>query len=244
MKQEIIQARLLAKQEKEAAKLLAKQEKAAAKLLASAEKKIAQAAARVAARQARIDSRNAAYAAAQQKKIDDFKSTLSAEDFADLMHGLKPTGARHEHMDSMNLIPTWPNEFTESLARQYRFSGFLSPNQVAPILRGVRRERERAAKAATWTQHQEGDRVDVFCYIKDIVRDRSDDGTYFWRIKMEDVKGKPYQFKTTAVKIHTIADQAKTEQIPVMVDATVKWISPDKYITVLSARGIRFETLM
>lgn len=197
-------------------------------------------AALLAAKKAEIEAARQAYLDAQQQRRDDFKASLSEADWADLQEAL-----------AEQTVETLPggftrvtNEWLHSVKQQFQSKGWLSANQLKPLLHKVRRNRELAAKAEAWPTIKEGDKVKLFCTVIKVEEGRGDFGPFF-KVTMETHYGRRCNIKTGRREWyeHALAKQQAGKKV--FVHAKVKWISPDAGSTfVLTSRGAKFGDLL
>lgn len=191
--------------------------------------------------QAHRAAQQQAYIAAQQKKRDDFKASLSEQDWADLQEALSEETTR---TDSTGHVTMVTNDWLHSVKGQFQASGFLSPRQLEPLLRRVRQRREQAEKAKEWKEVQEGDLVKMWCTIRDVQRVQDAYGTTF-KIRVFSHYGRAFSFKTGREDWVKTAEDKKLEGKKVMVVGKVKWVAPDAGgPVVLTSRGMKFGDLL
>lgn len=189
-------------------------------------------AAALAAKQAQWAAQRQAYLDAQLKRAEDFKASLSEQDFADLQEALAEPCTRVT------------NEWLHSVKQQYDTKGWLSPAQLAPLLKRVRDRREQAEKAKEWKEVANGDTVKMWCTIRDVQRVQDGYGVC-WKIRVFSHYGRAFSFKTGREDWVKIAEAKKLEGKKVMVVGKVKWVAPDAGgPVVLTSRGMKFGELL
>jgi hypothetical protein len=193
-----------------------------------------------AARMAELDARNKAYLDAQQKRREDFKASLSDADWADLQEALSEETTM---TDSLGLVRV-TNEWLHSVKYQFHSKGWLSVNQLTPLLNKVRQRREQALKAESWPVIQEGDKLKLFCTVVKSEVLTSEFGR-FYKITMLTHYGRKCFMKTGREAWHSIALSKKESGKKVFVHAKVKWIAPEPGgLFVLTSAGAVFGDLL
>ena len=195
-----------------------------------------------AAKKAAWDARAAQWEAERQAKRDGFWASLTEADAEDLNIALaKPSF--EQLSDNPNDIRI-TNEFLHSLQTQLKDRGYLSPKQVDILVKGVRRDRELAEKAAQWENVQEGQAVEFLAYVKGIETIRDQYGTSF-KIRLRSHYGRAFIIKTGREAWKAKAEEALQNEDFVQVTAKVKWVAPQAGGTVvLTSRGARFAGLV
>ena len=196
-------------------------------------------AAALAAKQAHWTAQRQAYVDAQLKRAEDFKASLSEQDAADLQEALSEPCTR-----ACSGVTAITNDWLYSVKQQYDTKGWLSPAQLAPLLKRVRDRREQAEKAKEWKEVAEGDTVKMWCTIRDVQRVQDNYGTS-WKIRVFSHYGRAFSFKTGREDWVKIAEAKKLEGKKVMVVGKVKWVAPDAGgPVVLTSRGMKFGDLL
>ena len=196
-------------------------------------------AAALAAKHARWAAERQAYLAEQQKRRDDFKASLSEQDWADLHEALAEPCTR-----VCSGVTAITNDWLHSVKQQFDTKGWLSPAQLAPLLKRVRDRREQAEKAKEWKEVAEGDTVKMWCTIRDVQLVQDSYGTS-WKIRVFSHYGRAFSFKTGRTDWADLAAARKLEGKKVMVVGKVKWVAPDAGgPVVLTSRGMKFGDLL
>ncbi len=197
-------------------------------------------AAAINAKQAARAAERQAYLDAQQKKRDDFKASLSEQDWADLQEALSEESSKTDATGFTFIT----NEWLHSVKDQFNSKGWLSPAQLAPLLRRVRQKRELAEKAKDWKEVKEGDTVKLWCTVRDVQRVQDSYGVCF-KVRLFSQYGRAFSFKTGREDWVKIADEKRLEGKKVMVVGKVKWVAPDAGgPVVLTSRGMKFGELL
>lgn len=196
-------------------------------------------AAALAAKQAAIQAQRQVYLDAQQKRRDDFKASLSEQDLVDLQEALSEPCTRED-----NGFTVVTNDWLYSVKQQFDSKGWLSPAQLAPLLKRVRDRREQAAKSEAWPEIKEGDNVKLACKVISISREQDSYGVSY-KIRMLTHYGRKVSIKTGREEWAQHAAQKKEAGKKVYVYAKVKWIAPDAGGPfVLTSRGAKFGDLL
>lgn len=192
-----------------------------------------------AAKKAEWEARAKQWEVERQKQREDFKASLSEADWADLQEALA-----EETTETVGTFTRVTNEWLHSVKQQFTSRGWLSANQLKPLLHKVRRRRELAAKAEAWPELKEGDKVKLFCTVIKAEEGRGDFGVFF-KVMMETHYGRRCNIKTGRRDWyeHALAKQQAGKKV--FVHAKVKWISPEAGGTfVLTSRGAKFGDLL
>lgn len=181
-------------------------------------------------KQADIIARQEAWKKQQEQRAIDFRASLSEQEWEDLQR-----------------VAQNPNTpWLESVIGQFKSSGYLSVNQVHPILERAQRERSLAAKATDggWKELAVGDRARALCTILDATQESGDYGD-FYRIRMQTHYGRMFILTTTREPWFQLAREKKEAGKKVYVNGKVKWVAPNKGGTViLTGKGMEFGELV
>jgi hypothetical protein len=194
----------------------------------------------LAARQAEIEAARQAYLDVQQKRRDDFKASLSEADWADLQIALSEKSSETDATGFTRVT----NDWLHSVQQQFTSRGWLSPKQLEPLLRSVRRKREQAEKAEAWPTINVGDKVKVFGKVLAATEGRGDFGL-FYKMTLLTHYGRRVNIKTGRREWYEYALKAKENDKRVFIHAKVKWIAPEAGgVFVLTSRGAKFGDLL
>lgn len=172
----------------------------------------------------------------QQQRRDDFKASLSEPDWTDLQEALSEP--------SRNEAGCITNVWLDSVKQQFTSKGWLSPAQLAPLLRRVRQRRELAEKAKDWKEVKEGETVRLWCTVRDVSQVQDSYGTT-WKVRVFSQYGRSFSFKTGREDWVKMAGDRCREGKKVMVVGKVKWVAPDAGgPVVLTSRGMKFGDLL
>ena len=210
-----------------------------ARKAATRERNAAKKAAAQAARQAQWDAQRQQWQAEQQQKRDGFKSSLSEQDWTDLMEALQePSSEMRGEVEHVT------NEWLHSVKQQFEQRGYLSDKQVQPLLKKLRAKRLQAQQAEAWPELKEGDKVKLWCTVLKSEYVKTDFGAMY-KISLLTHYGRRCIIKTGREEWHQLALSKKEAGKKVFVHAKIKWIAPDAGGTfVLTSRGAHFGELM
>lgn len=216
------------------AKRLTPEEKAAREI----QKKLDREAARVAKRAAQ----QAQWAAEALAKRAVFDAGLTEQEREAIAAVLVPSGKCMDYNLGVE-VPTYENEFIESLAMNLKKWGSLSPAQLAPIVRAHTRMLEATKLRAQWPAIAEGDEVAVLCKVL-AIQERPNSGFgRSWKIKMRSHYGRIFHINTAAQRFLNVAEQALKEEMRVNVQGRAGWVSPDTRVVVLDKKQLYFQGL-
>lgn len=215
-------------------------EEAAAREQVKREKALARKEARIAARRAAMAARQQAWKAEQEQKKLQFEQNLSEMERESLKF-LKPDDTRADF--NGNQVPFWKDNFLGDLARQLDTRGYLSPNQLAVLVKRLQRERETEALVAKWPEVKEGEKVQLLAKVNRVEQVSDAYGTS-WKVKLTAKYGRPFSFKTNNEKFLERARRLLESQEPAVVEGKVKWVSDDGRYAALTSRGLQFGGLL
>lgn len=176
---------------------------------------------------------------AQVQKAVDFKASLSEQNKADLLEALSEPCTR-----VCSGVTAVTNDWLHSIKQQYETKGWLSPAQLAPLLRRVQQKREQAEKAKDWKEIQEGDVAKLYCTVISVEKVQ---GTYGWtnKIRLLTSYGRKVSFKTGREDWVKHAIENKEAGTKVFLLGKVTWVAPDPGGPfVLTSRGMKFGDLL
>ena len=177
-------------------------------------------------------ARQEAWKQQQVQRAIDFKNSLSAQEWDDLQAVVQTP------------ITPGTNHWLESVVGQFKSSGYLSQNQVRPIIERAKRERALAQRAEGWQKLNVGDTTRALCSVIDASAERGDYGI-FYRIRLQTHYGRFFTFTTTREPWFQVAREKQEAGKKVYVNAKVKWVAPNQGGTVvLTARGMTFGELV
>jgi hypothetical protein len=179
-------------------------------------------------KRADIAARQEAWKKEREQRAIDFKASLSEQEWEDLQ------------LAAQNPNTPW----LESVINQFKSSGYLSANQVRPILEGAKKQRALAARAEGWKELVVGEKTRALCTVVSATAEKGDYGT-FYRIRLLTHYGRAFMFTTTREPWFQLASDKQEAGKKVAVHGTVKWIAPNKGGTViLTGRGMHFGELV
>jgi len=193
-----------------------------------------------AAKEAQWAAQRQAWQDAQTQRRIDFEANLSEQDKADLKEALSEPSSRIASNGMLQIA----NDWLHSVKQQYEQKGWLSPAQLAPLLRRVRQKREQAEKAKDWKEIQEGDVAKLYCTVVSVEKIQ---GTYGWtnKIRLLTSYGRKVSFKTGRQDWVKDAIANKEAGTKVFVVGKVTWVAPDPGGPfVLTSRGMKFGDLL
>lgn len=197
-------------------------------------------------RRAKAEARAQAWRDENTRRKADFEANLTEEERESLVF-LKPLREEpNPYGPEGSITKIYKDEFISSLANQLESRGYLSSNQVAVLVRQLRKEKETQALVTKWNEQETievGKPVEIFGKVTKVEKHRGNYG-FFWKIRVVNHYGREYQFKTGNQKIVEKAETLVTSQEPVCIDAKVKWISDNGRYCVLTSRGMKFGGLI
>ncbi len=198
----------------------------------------------VADRRARIEARQAEFEAQRRAASATFQSKLSQKDKDAIARVLQPKEmVQDAYRPEGVLEPVFDNDFIKSLYDQLQSRGYLSPAQLATVIRQYDRMIETETLVANWPHIQEGTEVAVLCKVV-AIEQRPDTGYGIsFKIKMVSHYGRTFHLNTNAKRFLTVAREAHKSQLSVNVQGKAGWVSPDTRIVILDKKGLYFQGL-
>jgi hypothetical protein len=220
------------------AKRLSPEEKAQRELERKAE--------RLAELRAKAEAQAQAWRDENARRKAEFQANLTEEERESLAFLQPIREEQHPYAPEGTMRKVYKTELIGNLASQFESRGYLSPNQLAVLVRQLRKEKETKALVAQWNAHEVisvGMPVEIFGKVARVEKRLGDHG-YFWKIRVVNHYGREYQFNTASKTILERATALLESQEPVCIDAKVKWISDDGRYCVLTSRGMKFGGLL
>lgn len=209
-----------------------------------AQRVLDQAAAKAAERLAKNQARQAAWEAQRLAAKTAFEAGLSQKEKDAIAAILVPKEmVQDPYREHGVLMAVFESEFIGSLYGQLNSRGYLSPAQLAPVVRAFERKVEFEAKSKDWGDVANGDEVKALCKVCKIEQRPNVGFGVSFKIRLKAHNGRDLHVNTNAQRFLTIARQAMEEDTPVNVQGKAGWASPNGSVIILDKKGLYFQLL-